>query len=107
MAMARAKARVRSSDSALVAVHNSGQGWTFRVHRASDGVFVGKLVGTLQPNNIATFAPDAQLTSATGDVLRHILAVAATASFRAVAVIPLVLIAIFTGIAIADRMRRR
>jgi WD40 repeat protein len=56
-----------SNDSALVAVHNSGQGWTFRVHRAADGVFIGKLVGTLQPNNIATFAPDAQLASATGD----------------------------------------
>jgi len=57
-----------STDSAMVAAHNSGQGWTWRVHRAADGVFVGKLVGTLQPNGVVTFAPDAQLVAFTGDV---------------------------------------
>lgn len=56
-----------SNNSALVAVHNTGQGWTYRVHRANDGVFIGKLVGTLQPNGVVTFAPDAQLVAATGD----------------------------------------
>jgi WD40 repeat protein len=56
-----------SSDSALVAAHNTGQGWTWRVHRAADGVFVGKLVGTLQPSGVVTFAPDAQLIASTGD----------------------------------------
>jgi WD40 repeat protein len=56
-----------SADSAMVAAHNSGQGWTWRVHRAADGVFVGKLVGTLQPNGVVTFAPDAQLVASTGD----------------------------------------
>lgn len=56
-----------STDSTMVAAHNSGQGWTWRVHRAADGVFVGKLVGTLQPNGVVTFAPDAQLVASTGD----------------------------------------
>ena len=56
-----------SDDSALVAAHNTGQGWTYRVHRASDGVFIGKLLGTLQPNGVVTFAPDAQLVTSTGD----------------------------------------
>lgn len=56
-----------SNDSTLIAAHNSGQGWTYRVHRASTGVFIGKLVGTLQPNGVVTFAPDAQLVSSTGD----------------------------------------
>jgi WD40 repeat protein len=56
-----------STDSALVAAHNSGQGWTWRVHRAADGVFVGKLAGTLQANGVVTFAPDAQLIASTGD----------------------------------------
>jgi len=56
-----------SNDSALVAAHNSGQGWTYRVHRATDGVFVGKMIGTLQPNGVVSFAPDAQLAASTGD----------------------------------------
>ncbi|WP_460711583.1 WD40 repeat domain-containing protein [Lysobacter terrae] len=56
-----------SLDSAMVAAHNSGQGWTWRVHRATDGVFIGKLVGTLQPNGVVTFAPDAQLVASTGN----------------------------------------
>ena len=51
----------------MVAAHNSGQGWTWRVHRAADGVFIGKLIGTLQPNGVVTFAPDAQLVASTGD----------------------------------------
>jgi len=56
-----------STNSTLVAAHNSGQGWAWRVHRSADGVFVGKLVGTLQPNGVVTFAPDAQLVASTGD----------------------------------------
>ena len=75
---------------------------------ASTYVVLPYLGGVSDRAKLAAAGGDAHLvTSATGDVLRHILAVAATASFRAVAVIPLVLIAIFTGIAIADRMRRR
>lgn len=56
-----------STDGAMIAAHNSGQGWTWRVHRAADGVFVGKLVGTLQANGVVVFAPDAQLAAFTGD----------------------------------------
>jgi WD40 repeat protein len=39
----------------------------FRIHRASDGTFLGTLVITIQPNGVVTFAPDAQLTASTGD----------------------------------------
>lgn len=46
------------------------------------------------------------LAHATGQRLHDIQVAAASASFRAVALIPLCLIAIFTAIAIADRMRR-
>jgi WD40 repeat protein len=56
-----------SNDSAMIAAHNTGQGWTWRVHRASDGVVIGKLVGTLRPSGVVSVAPDAQLVAATGD----------------------------------------
>jgi MFS family permease len=49
----------------------------------------------------------AVLASAQGEQLRHILTAAASASFRTVALIPLVLIFVFAGVAIADRIRRR
>jgi MFS family permease len=49
----------------------------------------------------------ALVASAQGAELQQILAAAATASFRAIAVIPLVLIFIFTAIKIADRMRQK
>jgi MFS family permease len=49
----------------------------------------------------------AALASAQGEQLRHILTAAAAASFRTVALIPLVLIFVFAGVAIADRLRRR
>jgi MFS family permease len=50
----------------------------------------------------ATLAAHAQ-----GAQLTEILTAAATASFRAVALIPLALIFIFAGIAVADRLRKR
>jgi MFS family permease len=50
----------------------------------------------------ATLAANAQ-----GAQLAHIQSAAAAASFQAVAVIPLVLIFIFAGVALADRMRRK
>ncbi|UHQ20674.1 WD40 repeat domain-containing protein [Lysobacter sp. KIS68-7] len=56
-----------STDSTLLGVHNSDRGGAFRIHRASDGVFLGTLVITIQPNGVVTFTPDAQLTAATGD----------------------------------------
>lgn len=48
----------------------------------------------------------AVLASAQGPLLHHILTEAASAAFRAVALIPLVLIFVFAGVAIADRMRK-
>jgi hypothetical protein len=49
----------------------------------------------------------ALVASAQGEQLQQILAAAATASFQAIAVIPLALIFIFTAIAVVDRMRKR
>ncbi len=47
------------------------------------------------------------VANAQGAELQQILAAAAEASFRTIAVIPLVLIFIFTAIAVADRMRKK
>jgi WD40 repeat protein len=55
-----------STDGAFLAVHNSTGGMGYRVHRASDGVFLGTLGVTIDPNGLVRFAPDAQLISATG-----------------------------------------
>ncbi|KGQ18094.1 WD-repeat protein [Lysobacter dokdonensis DS-58] len=58
---------VYSNDGVQLAVHNSNRGGAYRVHRASDGAFLGSLVITIQPNEVVTFTPDAQLTASTGD----------------------------------------
>ncbi len=58
---------VYSNDGAQLAVHNSSRGGAYRIHRASDGLFLGSLVITIQPNGVVTFTPDAQLTASTGD----------------------------------------
>lgn len=55
-----------STDGAFLAVHNSGGGLGYRVHRARDGLFLGKLAVTIDPNGLLRFAPDAQLLAATG-----------------------------------------
>jgi MFS family permease len=55
----------------------------------------------------ATGGDAALVASAQGEQLQQILAAAATASFQAIAVIPLALIFIFTAIAVVDRMRKR
>ena len=55
-----------SSDGQYLAVHNSSGGLGYRVHRAVDGVFLGMLTVTLDPNGLIRFAPDAQLLGATG-----------------------------------------
>lgn len=49
----------------------------------------------------------ALVANAQGEQLQQILAAAAEASFRSIAVIPLALIFIFTAIAVVDRMRKR
>jgi WD40 repeat protein len=58
---------VYANDGTQLAVHNSNRGGTYRIHRASDGLFLGSLVITIQPNGVVTFTPDAQLTASTGD----------------------------------------
>ena len=56
---------------------------------------------------LAAAGGDANLAaSAQGQQLHDILAAAASASFKAIALIPLCLVVIFTAIAIADRMRK-
>ncbi|HEV8694841.1 MAG TPA: WD40 repeat domain-containing protein [Lysobacter sp.] len=57
---------VYSNDGAFLAVHNRSGGISYRVHRAVDGVFLGMLTATIDPNGIVRFAPDAQLVSAVG-----------------------------------------
>jgi WD40 repeat protein len=56
---------VYSTDGVFISVHNSNRGG-YRVHRASDGVFLGTLTVTIEPNGIVRFAPDATLLAATG-----------------------------------------
>jgi len=55
-----------SSDGVYLAVHNSSGGLGYRVHRAADGVFLGMLTVTIDPNGLVRFAPDAQLLAAVG-----------------------------------------
>ena len=57
---------VYSTDGAFLAVHNRSGGFAYRVHRAVDGVFLGTLAATIEPNGIIRFAPDAQLIGAVG-----------------------------------------
>ena len=58
---------VYSNDGTQLAVYNVNRPLAYRVHRASDGVFLGSLVITIDPNDRIRFAPDAQLTASTGD----------------------------------------
>ena len=57
---------VYSNDGAFIAVHNRSGGLGYRVHRASDGVFLGNLTVSVDANNIVHFAPDSQLIAAAG-----------------------------------------
>ncbi len=57
---------VYSTDGLYLAVHNRSGGLGYRVHRASDGVFLGVLGVTLESNGLVRFAPDAQLVAAVG-----------------------------------------
>jgi WD40 repeat protein len=56
-----------SNDGTQIAVYNTNRPLAYRVHRASDGVFLGSLVITFEPSERVRFAPDAQLTTSTGD----------------------------------------
>jgi WD40 repeat protein len=57
---------IYSSDGVFIAVHNSGGGLGYRVHRAVDGVFLGMLAVTVGADEVVRFAPDDQLRAATG-----------------------------------------
>src|ERR1043166_3241940 len=57
---------VYSNDGTYIAVHNSGLGLGYRVHRAVDGIFLGMLTVTVETNGLVKFAPDAQLTTTVG-----------------------------------------
>jgi WD40 repeat protein len=57
---------IYSSDGLFLAVHNSNRGLGYRVHRATDGVFLGALTVTVDANGLVHFAPDAQLLAAVG-----------------------------------------
>jgi WD40 repeat protein len=57
---------IYSGDGMYLAVHNSSGGLGYRVHRATDGVFLGMLTVTVNANGLVRFAPDAQLLGAVG-----------------------------------------
>ena len=57
---------IYSIDGAFLAVHSSGSGLGYRVHRAADGVFLGAITVTIDSNGLVRFAPDAQLLAAGG-----------------------------------------
>jgi WD40 repeat protein len=57
---------VYSTDGLYLAVHNSNRGLGYRVHRATDGVFLGSLTVTVGVDGLVRFAPDAQLVGTVG-----------------------------------------
>src|SRR5256885_2103436 len=57
---------IYSTNGEFIAVHNSGGGLGYRVHRAVDGVFLGTLTVTVDGQGLVRFAPDAQLSSSVG-----------------------------------------
>jgi WD40 repeat protein len=57
---------VYSIDGVYLAVHNSQGGLGYRIHRASDGTFLGVLTVKLESDGLIHFAADAQLLSAMG-----------------------------------------
>jgi hypothetical protein len=52
---------IYSTDGMFLAVHNRNRGPNYRVYRASDGLFLGTIVVTIDSRGIVQFAPDAQL----------------------------------------------
>ncbi|HTF87729.1 MAG TPA: WD40 repeat domain-containing protein [Planctomycetota bacterium] len=55
-----------SIDGGLIGVRNQSSGMSFRVQQASDGLFLGNVVGTFNANALISFAPDATLLANTG-----------------------------------------
>ena len=52
---------IYSTDGAYLAVHNQSGGLDYRIYQAIDGLFLGKLLVTIDENGLVQFAPDAQL----------------------------------------------
>jgi WD40 repeat protein len=57
---------IYSSDGVYLAVHNRSGGLGYRVHRATNGTFLGMLTVTVDTNGLVRLAPDAQLVGAVG-----------------------------------------
>ena len=52
---------IYSNDGLYLAVHNIKKGLDYRIYRASDGLFLGTLLVTIDSNGLVQFAADAQL----------------------------------------------
>jgi WD40 repeat protein len=52
---------IYSNDDQYLAVHNMDGGLDYRVYRIGDGLFLGKILVTIDGNGLVLFAPDAQL----------------------------------------------
>lgn len=52
---------IYSNDGVYLAVHNLKKGLDYRIYRASDGLFLGTLLVTIDGNGLVQFAADAQL----------------------------------------------
>jgi WD40 repeat protein len=57
---------LRSANPAWVGVQNESAGTSFRVQRENDGIFLGTVNGTVGPDGLVSFAPDAALLASTG-----------------------------------------
>src|SRR4030095_5542702 len=57
---------IYSIDGSFIAVHSSSGGLGYRVHRATDGVFLGALSVTAGDDGLVRFAPDTNLLAAVG-----------------------------------------
>ncbi len=52
---------IYSNDGVYLAVHDLKKGLDYRIYRASDGVFLGTILVTIDSNGLVQFAADAQL----------------------------------------------
>src|SRR5215212_4568061 len=57
---------IYSTDGAFLAVHNASGGLSHRVHRSTNGVFLGALTAKVGDDGVVRFAPDTNLLAAVG-----------------------------------------
>src|SRR5215217_5506636 len=57
---------IYSTDGAFLAVHNASGGLGYRVHRSTDGVFLGTLTVNVGNDGLVRFAADTNLLAAVG-----------------------------------------